>query len=877
MAITVNIKDIQLRRDTEANWTSANPTLKAGEPGYETDTNRLKIGNGTDDWATLSYLTSSSSGGVSQEEVEDIVNNLLQVDSTLIKTYDDVNNLLTLALSGESFSSANKSTLDNITATQVVNLDTLASNVAVNTSKTGITVQQASDITTNNAKISFDASSSAKVVNLPADQASINSDIESRTALNDAKVSYTDSAAVSANTAKVSADGSIGTHSDVDISGIGDGQVLKWNNSNSRFEPGSDNVGAGGGGATQLSELSDVSSSSAANGNVLVGNGTDFGSRALTASDISDFDAEVSNNADVTANTAKNDYPTVDSNKVANLPADQNTINSDIESRTALNDSKNSYPSADSTKVGFITVTQAVDLDSMESDITINNSKVGITPQQSTDITTAVTHAGVTTGNPHSVSSTDIGLGNVDNTSDADKPVSSATQTALNAKQNTLVNQTNIKSINGVTLLGSGDLVVSSDDQTAIEVPFTPNGDISASNVQNAIEELDNEKVSLTNINNFSNGNLNFYVGRLGIKDSINTSLWGFITLGDGDLSIGEDSDNDLSTGVSPTAYTFSTTGAAVKTTDIITKAYGDANYAGGLTGENQRKIDNARKFIERTIVDAETSITDHIISSTNPDENKKVINVFDSVSNESVTVTSAGEVGDTLLYNNFNTGEARVIPDTGQTFTGNDTVRSFGLTFTEFTIPQNAQVSLRKRSATEWFVDGNFTIVEPVVTAIYQGGNAADPNNEINGTANTQVINDVIITSESSLTPSNGTHYLVFEKTTAASSGTAEARINLDSSNLLPNTSYTITLNAEEISGTATPNNWAVALRNDQGWTADIVSSPANLSNARELITLTGTTDSDLSGGIDIRVLGLNTTEINGELLIDNIVITQN
>lgn len=32
----------------------------------------------------------------------------------------------------------------------------------------------------------------------------------------------------------------------------------------------------------------------------------------------------------------------------------------------------------------------------------------------------------------------DVGLGNVDNTSDADKPVSSATQTALNAKQNTI-------------------------------------------------------------------------------------------------------------------------------------------------------------------------------------------------------------------------------------------------------------------------------------------------------------------------------------------------------------------------------------------------------------------------------------------------------
>ena len=54
----------------------------------------------------------------------------------------------------------------------------------------------------------------------------------------------------------------------------------------------------------------------------------------------------------------------------------------------------------------------------------------------------------------------DVSLGNVDNTADADKPVSTATQTALNAKQATLVSGTNIKTINGTSLLGSGDITV---------------------------------------------------------------------------------------------------------------------------------------------------------------------------------------------------------------------------------------------------------------------------------------------------------------------------------------------------------------------------------------------------------------------------------
>lgn len=48
---------------------------------------------------------------------------------------------------------------------------------------------------------------------------------------------------------------------------------------------------------------------------------------------------------------------------------------------------------------------------------------------------TAYEHSGLT-GNPHGTTKSDIGLGNVDNTSDANKPTSTATQTALNLKEN---------------------------------------------------------------------------------------------------------------------------------------------------------------------------------------------------------------------------------------------------------------------------------------------------------------------------------------------------------------------------------------------------------------------------------------------------------
>ena len=49
---------IQLRRDTAANWTAANTVLALGEPGVETDTLKLKVGDGITAWTSLAYSIS---------------------------------------------------------------------------------------------------------------------------------------------------------------------------------------------------------------------------------------------------------------------------------------------------------------------------------------------------------------------------------------------------------------------------------------------------------------------------------------------------------------------------------------------------------------------------------------------------------------------------------------------------------------------------------------------------------------------------------------------------------------------------------------------------------------------------------------------------
>jgi hypothetical protein len=54
---------LQNRRDTAANWTSNNPTLAAGEIGYETDTTKFKIGDGATAWNSLAYAYAAGATG----------------------------------------------------------------------------------------------------------------------------------------------------------------------------------------------------------------------------------------------------------------------------------------------------------------------------------------------------------------------------------------------------------------------------------------------------------------------------------------------------------------------------------------------------------------------------------------------------------------------------------------------------------------------------------------------------------------------------------------------------------------------------------------------------------------------------------------------
>ena len=146
---------MQQRRGTATQWTNANPILASGEIGWETDTNKFKIGNGLATWATLQYFndtqdlldlyvpltqkgaangvaTLDNDGKLSSTQIptideltQDAINAALVAGTGLDKTYDDGSNTITLDIDGTV---ATKTYADTVAATAQADAETTAAN-----------------------------------------------------------------------------------------------------------------------------------------------------------------------------------------------------------------------------------------------------------------------------------------------------------------------------------------------------------------------------------------------------------------------------------------------------------------------------------------------------------------------------------------------------------------------------------------------------------------------------------------------------------------------------------------------------------------------------------------------------------------------------
>lgn len=69
-------QQIQLRRDTSANWASIDPILAEGEMGVDTTLNKIKIGNGVTVWSLLPFYNPGASGALlAANNLSDLIDN----------------------------------------------------------------------------------------------------------------------------------------------------------------------------------------------------------------------------------------------------------------------------------------------------------------------------------------------------------------------------------------------------------------------------------------------------------------------------------------------------------------------------------------------------------------------------------------------------------------------------------------------------------------------------------------------------------------------------------------------------------------------------------------------------------------------------------
>lgn len=84
---------IKIRRDTSANWDSVNPIVAAGEIAFETDTNKIKVGDGSSTWTALDYASGAGTAAEVSVDASTFNGILSTADTNVQLALDTLDNL----------------------------------------------------------------------------------------------------------------------------------------------------------------------------------------------------------------------------------------------------------------------------------------------------------------------------------------------------------------------------------------------------------------------------------------------------------------------------------------------------------------------------------------------------------------------------------------------------------------------------------------------------------------------------------------------------------------------------------------------------------------------------------------------------------------
>ena len=107
---------MQQRRGTAAQWTAANPILAAGEIGFETDTNKFKMGNGTSTWTALQYFANAAELAAIIDGAPELLNTLNELAASIGDDPNFLTNYATIAGTTEAIAESRSVSAADATA-----------------------------------------------------------------------------------------------------------------------------------------------------------------------------------------------------------------------------------------------------------------------------------------------------------------------------------------------------------------------------------------------------------------------------------------------------------------------------------------------------------------------------------------------------------------------------------------------------------------------------------------------------------------------------------------------------------------------------------------------------------------------------------------
>ena len=502
---------IQLRRDTAANWTSSNPVLRAGELGIETDTLKFKIGNGSSTWTQITNYANVTTTGLSNS-LSDYILAATKGTPGGPAALDSNGDLLIPENSVILWNDADYNYTTTVTATQPT-----ANRTITLPNATG-TVALTSDLPTQYTdELAQDAAAAALAAGTHTNITVTYNDNANSISLA-AAPGYVDEQAVDAVAAALAA----GTHTNITVGYNDVGNAISLTGAVTYTdENAQDAVGNAVGTGLSYNDTTGAISvdTTAIQAKVANVDDTEIGYLNGVTSGIQ---TQIDNKASLSGATFTGAVSGTSLTLSGDLTVNGTTTT--LNSTTISVDDKNielgsvATPSDATADGGGITLKGATDktfnwvdaTDAWTSSEHVNLASGkslylnGTLLKDATETLTNKTLTSPVINTPTGITKSDVGLANVDNTTDAGKPVSTATQTALDLKA-PLASPTFTGTVAGITstMVGLGNVDNTSDankpvstaTQTALDLKvdeslFDAKGDLLVASADNTPAKL---------------------------------------------------------------------------------------------------------------------------------------------------------------------------------------------------------------------------------------------------------------------------------------------------------------------------------------------------------------------------------------------------